>query len=388
MRFSAILIIQQIGNMIKVLTIISLLVIAGCRTISLQDRFVDNDRDRNIREFFQCCPSQGTKILSNNVFNSFLEAHDDGSDGRYNAATVTKEFLLFGIAAENAYLADGWDASSTDKKSREGNKQLFTVEVYDYNWEFQERINSDVGLSLDYYFNNKDTKVFMVMVAFRGTESFLNWDDMVNGNFSPVTRWLPSKNQYQMAISEFNNIRQKAELSAHGKSIYYFVTGHSLGGGLAQHVAETFPCVSAVVFNTSPITLATWLDPRSRGGYIIDIYENHDPLRIITNIFRPAIRSTGAVLSLFNIIDDSDAHKSYYKFGALNMSELPDGSDHSVIPFATGMARMLADCITNNNCHINKDQLAYAGAALYCNSSWALDKNGKIDDACPVPYRH
>lgn len=168
---------------------------------------------------------------------------------------------------------------------------------------------------------------------------------------------------------------------------------------MARHIAEAFPCVSAVVFNSSPVTLAYRLNPRITGGYIIDIVENHDPLRTVTEIFRLAIRSAGALLQLgkfiddqtvdiFPSFDDSDSHKNYYKFSALNMSELPDGSDHSLSPFAVSMSRMVADCITNNNCSINKDRLAFKAAQLYCNSDWAKYKNGDIDDACPPPYRH
>ena len=423
-------------KILKIILLFSILFLVGCSTISLDDRLGNEKNQENIDEVFNGCPPQGTEILRKHLKNSFSEGLNnnkdkDGRDGSYNASTVAKEFLLFAVAAENAYLEKYYPVTSKGEITRRGRRNNFYVEAYDPNWIFQDRVILGAGLALDYYFNNHDANVFQIMVAFRGTEVVWNdWNDWLLGNASSITQWLPVQNQYQLARKQFNLIRKIAKIhnkalnNAQEKPMYYYVTGHSLGGGLAQHIAEAFPCVSAIVFNSSPVTLSYRLNPRIRRGYIIDIVENHDLLRLVSLIFRPVDRLAGALLqelkdiddlllpkSLGFPFDDSDTHKSYYKFSDLNISELPDGEDHFLTPLSVGMSRMVADdCVqykNNNKCedmvaddcvqHKNNnkcedDVLARKALQLYCNSGFAIDKKDKngnfVDEVCPPPYRH
>src|SRR5262249_23814172 len=58
---------------------------------------------------------------------------------------------------------------------------------------------------------------------------------------------------YNDARRAFEQIRADALKQANGRPVTFVLTGHSLGGGLAMHIAFGFPCVSAVVFNASPV---------------------------------------------------------------------------------------------------------------------------------------
>ena len=89
-----------------------------------------------------------------------------------------------------------------------------------------------------------------MLVAFRGTDLLRDW----SSNASWLTRPTPLLfDHYADARKAFEEVRGKAVEYAGGKPIHYIVTGHSLGGGLAMHIAYGYPCVSAVVFNASPV---------------------------------------------------------------------------------------------------------------------------------------
>src|SRR4051794_17343986 len=59
---------------------------------------------------------------------------------------------------------------------------------------------------------------------------------------------------YDTARSEFRAIRAFVKERLGERDVSYITTGHSLGGGIAQHIAYGFPCVSAVVFDTFFVT--------------------------------------------------------------------------------------------------------------------------------------
>ncbi len=123
-----------------------------------------------------------------------------------------------------------------------------------------------VGLYLEVW--EKKTSPPVIAVVFRGTTSLKDWIS----NMHWVLRFVPFiKDQYifvsRKVGEEFvNHLANKLKNeSAYSKGVCIVATGHSLGGGLAQHLAYSLPLkssngipvqrVSSVfAFNPSPIT--------------------------------------------------------------------------------------------------------------------------------------
>lgn len=91
-----------------------------------------------------------------------------------------------------------------------------------------------------------------VVVAFRGTWEFKDW---IYGNFRWVTRFLPMDDQYSRARAAMERVFNQFEGSSQ-KPLTFYTTGHSLGGGLAQHALYAYPekIDQAVAFDPSSVT--------------------------------------------------------------------------------------------------------------------------------------
>jgi pimeloyl-ACP methyl ester carboxylesterase len=104
-------------------------------------------------------------------------------------------------------------------------------------------------LVTDVYYGRQDPGYLDVFVAFEGT-NWSQWGDVLSN-----AAWFTSffaRNEYDVARDVFVAIQAKAKAeAAAGETVRYVVLGHSLGGGLAQHVAFGFPCVTAVVLDAS-----------------------------------------------------------------------------------------------------------------------------------------
>jgi pimeloyl-ACP methyl ester carboxylesterase len=102
----------------------------------------------------------------------------------------------------------------------------------------------------------------VLCVSFRGTE-FTDWRDWAS-NFRFFTGGLSGQDQYKAArhpkiVAALLNRRDELE-AEHGKKFDIVPTGHSLGGGLAQHFMyhshlwTERPVERCVVFDPSPLT--------------------------------------------------------------------------------------------------------------------------------------
>ncbi|MHC2148651.1 alpha/beta hydrolase family protein [Pseudomonas sp. 210_17 TE3656] len=96
-----------------------------------------------------------------------------------------------------------------------------------------------------------------VAVAFRGTSGGKN--DWVYGNMWWFTRLLPTANQYEMARVHMRQILSYYEAQAVELGMQpprFITTGHSLGGGLAQHMLYAFPdrIEQVIAFDPTPVT--------------------------------------------------------------------------------------------------------------------------------------
>jgi hypothetical protein len=110
--------------------------------------------------------------------------------------------------------------------------------------------NPDNGLIYDVYYRDVSPNRLDLMIAYRGTIGVSGWV----ANFSWVTQWF-HRGQYQQAKEEFPAIIEGVVIElGKGRPIAITTTGHSLGGGLARHVAGHYQCTSTVVFNSSFVT--------------------------------------------------------------------------------------------------------------------------------------
>lgn len=239
--------------------------------------------------------------------------------------------MIYAISSLNAY--------------SDGSKNGFELAKLSPEWKQMNKVGGlpKHGLSYSYFFRESPDKL-EVLVAFRGTEVSDVGDWWAN--FSWFTRPFGFKDEYDYAREEFSKIRQQAIGLAKGRLISYIATGHSLGGGLAQHVAYSFPCTSAAVFNTSPVVNKDRLKA-PYDTHIVLIYENNDELTKIKKY-------------LFG-----DNETELYKY--YNMNLIPDKKfQHPMEGLAVGMARLVADCQTRSDCEIKKDD-SFARRA-YCST--------------------
>lgn len=205
----------------------------------------------------------------------------------------------------------------------------------------ESRHANSSGLSYDVYYHDTPERLD-VMVAYRGTDDGLDRDWIAN--LSWLTQWFNPWDQYRQARNEYEGIMERAIKAANGKPVAFVATGHSLGGGLAQHVAHVHPCTSAIVFNTSFVTNTT-------------VYGNFKPI----------------VIKLYEIEDVFEAHEdkinnadtlAIYRFPLT----LKNGAiyNHNMERYAAGALRMAIDCVRNTpGCEVSNQQ-GDISVALFC----------------------
>jgi Lipase (class 3) len=138
------------------------------------------------------------------------------------------------------------------------------------------------------------------------------------------TRIIPIDNEYESARAAFEKVATVATSKARNRPIRFIVTGHSLGGGLAQHVAYAFPCVSAAVFDTSCVT-DEFKIKKIHSPDIVSIHQLHDGL-------------TG----MCRFIGLSNEKGKFHRYAVDYISS--DKFQHSIEGAVVGMARGVADC--------------------------------------------
>ena len=126
---------------------------------------------------------------------------------------------------------------------------------------------------------NHSRKLFAI--AFRGTTGLNGW--VSNAHW--LVKWLPFKDQYDHAKVIVPDIVDR--LIAIHPDYKIIATGHSLGGGLAQHACYLREEVTAAyVFNSSPVTGYTDLNKKHRekstqGVRIHRLYERGEALEYL-----------------------------------------------------------------------------------------------------------
>ncbi|MBO9549312.1 hypothetical protein [Pseudomonas sp.] len=124
----------------------------------------------------------------------------------------------------------------------------------------------DTGL-MYYVWERHVGNQMIVVVAFRGTSGGKN--DWLYGNMWWFTRVLPTANQYEMARVHMRQILSHYDAQAMEKGMKpprFITTGHSLGGGIAQHMLYAFPdrIEQVIAFDPSPVTASVDVSKTAR----------------------------------------------------------------------------------------------------------------------------
>ncbi|WP_321791778.1 hypothetical protein [Caballeronia sp. J97] len=116
----------------------------------------------------------------------------------------------------------------------------------------------DIGFSY-HVWKRQGLGTLDVVMVFRGTDNN-NTKDWVYGNLYWFTHWFTDRNQYEEAVQQTKRViayfRTGKGQPAGGIKVRFFTAGHSLGGGLAQHVLYALPddIIQAYAFDPSPVT--------------------------------------------------------------------------------------------------------------------------------------
>jgi hypothetical protein len=226
----------------------------------------------------------------------------------YNREVGSYDYLPFALAAMNTYSNGGGKIGYVD----------FTLERYNAGWKKIDYISSDTGMYADYYFREGDS--LDVLIAFRGTTGWKDWFS----NLSWLTRIIPIDNEHDSARAAFEKVATEAIAKAGNRPVRFVATGHSLGGGLAQHVAYAFPCVSAAVFDTSCVTDEFKIG-KVYSPDIVSIHQLGDEL-------------TGAC----RFIGYSNENGKFHRYAVDYINS--DKFQHNIEGAVVGMARGVADC--------------------------------------------
>lgn len=245
-------------------------------------------------------------------------------------------YLEFAVASLNAYGHDGMPGG-------------FTLARHSPQWGKLKTVKNGSGLSFDVYLKD-GPELLSVLIAFRGSDTYDTGD--WQANLAWFSAWLPIRNQYDDAREAFIEIRRMAYLLAHGRKVTFFATGHSLGGGIAQHIAYAFPCVSAPIFNASFVVLKYRLAEPFTGVPIVHIYED---LELVTRLRR----------LLF--VDRETMYYRHYRVKAVDMRMF----SHSMAGLAVGIARNVVTCQRVSSCMVARDDLR--ARRLYCPTFGAED---------------
>lgn len=236
----------------------SVLLFAGCTHLSVDD-----------------CVEPGGKVLGEDVPRiRSSQVRMKLEDGRAGAARFAPYAAMAALAYEEA-------ASCSSKKKKLSPEELeklrSVIEASSRSgarWQIVEAISppgfcqDDIGFSYHVWSRKAGGKLDVV-IAFRGTDND-NTDDWVYGNLYWVTHWFTKENQYGRAEEKARRVieyfRTGPGRPTDGTEIRFNSAGHSLGGGLAQHILYALPedINQAYAFDSSPVTAHTDTDIRDR----------------------------------------------------------------------------------------------------------------------------
>jgi hypothetical protein len=225
----------------------------------------------------------------------------------YQRRVAANDYLAYAVASLNAYSDGSPKGVTLDKHSPEWK----SVGTWDKG-----------GLAFRVY-HREEADRLTVLTVMRGTESADASDWFAN--FSFLFAWMPIDTEYDEARLVYQATRKQAYEAAKGRKVSFITAGHSLGGGLARHLAHSYPCNTAVVFNSSIVEnrfrLAEPYNP-----LIVHTFEDKDELTQLNRIF---FSDT-----------ETDTYKPYKQDAVKDKAEF----QHSIIGLSVGMARQVLRC--------------------------------------------
>lgn len=140
-------------------------------------------------------------------------------------------------------------------------REKYKKNLSDLDWEeelgamgsdaqnLDHRCEDDTGM---FYrvFKKKTDSGLDIAVAFRGTWGAKDWFD---GNLHWINRLISREDQYNRAKAAMKAVIERHK---NRKNVRFYTTGHSLGGGLAQHALYSFPedVIQTIAFAPSSAT--------------------------------------------------------------------------------------------------------------------------------------
>lgn len=243
------LIAARVSSVVKRALIVPLLVALGsCTHLAIDDcggkvRGVNEPRIRSshFRMFLADLPAASARFVEYAAMSSLAYAEDMNCGRKLEDQKISSEkrSMLEGILATKHW-----------------------QEVRNPAWI--NPCEDDVGLFFRVWERTVDAKR-EVVIAFRGTWGVKDW---VYGNSHWLTRWLPMDDQYSRARAAAKTILAHYDVPGVVPT-RYITTGHSLGGGLAQHILYANPkkVVQTIAFDPSSVTgfADQWVDNQIAG---------------------------------------------------------------------------------------------------------------------------
>lgn len=227
----------------------------------------------------------------------------------YDRRTAANDYLGYAVAALNVY--------------PDGSPKGFLLEKHSPEWRKVASNDASAKLGLDAY-HKTDADRLTVLTVFRGTNNLDSADWLAN--LSWAVAWTPLATRYDAAREAFREVRAKAFAAAGGRKVSFIASGHSLGGGIAQHIAYSFPCTAAVVFNSSFVTNQYRLSEPYGSAMVVHVFEDLDEL---TRLRR-----------LLFVDKETETYKHYRQDAVGDRIEF----QHTMTGLAVGMARQVLRC--------------------------------------------
>lgn len=242
------------------------LFLSGCTHFNLEDcpeksvlnKDVPRLRTSHYRAILQNPPAAAARFLPYAIMSGYAyldgeKCLSDSGERTRTAATRQKLHHFLGTAHAGAQGRNAPSAQADPKFPEPRSSADQWLELP--NLGLPDGCEDELGLMFNVWKRTVKDQTYVV-IAFRGTGGAKDW---IYGNFWWLTRLLP-ETQYSRAQAHARRIIQhfEEEEKAFGRKNppVFITTGHSLGGGLAQHVLYAFPrqVSQAIVFAPSSVT--------------------------------------------------------------------------------------------------------------------------------------